>query len=338
MATGDASVMVGSPAEIVLADALERGVVTRDEAAPAWDVLRAAALGSDEPAAGRGGRNGMPAYDANDGWLPPPYRGTVSNTLEINAADLALSRIAAALGHEADAARLVERSHGWRALFDADSGFLRSRNGDDGAFVIPAHEFYPEQFSNDYVEANAWQSMFPIDDIAGVRSVYGDPIARLADLLDRSRADWDTRDPASDTAGLLPLPFHWQGNEPSLHVSGLPYELGDDALGKRYVSWVMKTQYSTKPNGIPGNDDGGATSSWWALAAMGLFPIAGSDAWVTGAPLFDETEINVDGHTLTIVKDRVASGAARSIDARPIDDVRVSHAELIDALLLALDP
>ncbi|MDP2339966.1 MAG: GH92 family glycosyl hydrolase [Deltaproteobacteria bacterium] len=321
MATGDASVMVGSPTEVVLADALARGVIEAAELEPIYELLRANALEGPEGLQERGGRSDVVAYDAQGGWVPAPFRGPVSKTLEYAVADQSLALIAAALGHDDDADRLLSRSHGWQELHDPAAGFLRGRNA-DGTFTIDIAEFTPEHFGEDYVEANAWQSLFPLDDMEGVVAVYGGvdgALAKLRDLFERSKADFAARDPDAETFGLGPLPFHWQGNEPSLHVPALAYQLGDDRLAAEFVSWAMSTQYQRAPDGLPGNDDGGALSSWYALAALGLFPVPGSADWVIGAPLFHRAEVDVDGATLTIT----STGASSA---------RVQHSELATAL------
>ena len=35
----------------------------------------------------------------------------------------------------------------------------------------------------------------------------------------------------------------------------------------------MKYQFQPGPNGIPGNNDSGGTSSWWVLNAIEDFPL-----------------------------------------------------------------
>ena len=61
IATGESGVMLGASAEIVLADAYLKGVTDFDAAA-AYAILRAAALGAEAPAAGRGGRGDVDEY------------------------------------------------------------------------------------------------------------------------------------------------------------------------------------------------------------------------------------------------------------------------------------
>jgi predicted alpha-1,2-mannosidase len=331
MATGDANVMIGAPGEVTLADALARGALTADDVAAAWPVLRAAALDvQTEPPAGRQGRRDVVVYDAL-GYVPTTRRASVSSTLEYQINDVALASIASAVGDPDAAARLRARATGWRRLYDPDTGFLRGRD-EAGAFPALDEPFDPTNFGSDYVEASAWQSLFPLDDIAGIEAVYGGragALAKLDELLTLTEADWATRDPDGSLFGVSPLPYHWQGNEPSLHVSALPFELGDRALGQRFVAWVKATQYHGGVAGVPGNDDGGATSAWLVLAMLGLHPIAGSDAWVLGTPQFPRVEVDVDGGVLAITRDGADDdGAVVTLDDERIAGPRLAHERL----------
>ncbi len=117
-----------------------------------------------------------------------------------------------------------------------------------------------------------------------------------------------------------------------MHVSALPYDLGDRALGCAFVQWVLTTQYGATPEGIRGNDDGGATSAWWFEAALGLHPIAGTDEWTLGTPLFPRVEIDVGGgDTLVITNDDLtddADGKAPTHDDVVVDGPRLRHSQL----------
>src|SRR5690606_38223522 len=55
IAIGESGTMLGAPAEIVLADAVLRGVDVRAEVEAAWPALRAAAVDEVAPVGGRGG-------------------------------------------------------------------------------------------------------------------------------------------------------------------------------------------------------------------------------------------------------------------------------------------
>ena len=54
------------------------------------------------------------------------------------------------------------------------------------------------------------------------------------------------------------------------------------------------------PDGLPGNDDGGTMSAWYVFTALGLYPLAGSDRYVLGAPRFPKAVLRVPGGVFTI--------------------------------------
>ncbi len=51
--------------------------------------------------------------------------------------------------------------------------------------------------------------------------------------------------------------------------------------------------YSSKPNGLPGNDDLGTMGAWYVFASIGLYPmIPGVGGFSANAPQFDEISID----------------------------------------------
>jgi len=49
----------------------------------------------------------------------------------------------------------------------------------------------------------------------------------------------------------------------------------------------MNRQFGTGPSGLPGNDDAGAISAWFAFSALGLYPACpASTEYRLGIPLF----------------------------------------------------
>ena len=60
---------------------------------------------------------------------------------------------------------------------------------------------------------------------------------------------------------------------------------------------------------VPGDDDGGETSSWYALSAMCFYPVCpGSPVYEIGSPIFAKTVIRLDnGKAFTIPADHVSA-------------------------------
>jgi predicted alpha-1,2-mannosidase len=326
-------VMLGSSADIVIADAVLRGADDFD-VTDAYARLRAIATAEVAPALGRGGWDAVEPYLAH-GYVPASHGRSVSLTTEYAHADFALSQLAAALGEADDAAMFLERSRGYRLLFDPDTGFLRGRF-EDGSLTYP-DDFDPLHFSSDYAEANAWHSvwMAGAHDIDGLVALFGgtEPFVERLSIFFEEAADDLARRPHDDMASNYdPRPYYWHGNEPDIHAAYLFAQAGRPDLAQRWVRWIMTELYNDRENGLAGNDDGGTLSSWYVLSALGIYPIPGSDRFVLGAPLFPLARVAVPGGVFTIeapeasAENLYVQGA--ELDGRPLDAPELGHGEL----------
>jgi hypothetical protein len=95
------------------------------------------------------------------------------------------------------------------------------------------------------------------------------------------------------------------GNEPSF-VAPYAYSFaGAPWATQKTVRRIMTEIFKTKPGGLPGNDDLGATSGWYVWSALGLYPaIPGIGGFVISSPLFPVSTIELsDGRRLRIEAD-----------------------------------
>ena len=102
-----------------------------------------------------------------------------------------------------------------------------------------------------------------------------------------------------DISGLIGQYAH--GNEPSHHIlyfytmAGQPWKTADR------VREVLGTLYSSKPDGLSGNEDVGQMSSWYILSSLGFYQVEpASGRYWFGSPLFDKAEISVPGGIFSI--------------------------------------
>jgi len=329
LAIGETGTMLGSSAEIVIADAVVRGI-DGTGAADAWPLLRAAAMDPVAPSTGRGGRSDVEPY-LQLGYVPVTVGRSVSMTTEYAHNDVALAQLAAALGHTADHDTLMQRSRGWRALYDPNVGFLRGKNADGSFSTAP---FDPLVWLDEFAEANAWQSLFMpgIHDPDGMAELLGGrdaAVAKLEELFDETEHDWEISD---ESAANFPRKYYWAGNEPDINAPFLFAQLGRPDLTQKWARWIVDTIYSDQPSGVPGNDDGGAMGAWYVLATLGLYPVAGTDQWIIGAPLFTSARIAVDGHEMTIDADGAGPYVqAVQLDGMPLAVPQLTHAQLVAA-------
>src|SRR6185503_18585328 len=215
VAIGESGTMLGASAEIVIADAVTRGVQGTG-AELGWPLMRAAAMDPVAPPAGRAGRNDVETY-MQYGYVPRSAGRSVSMTAEYSHDDYALAQLAGALGHTADRDALMARRLGWRMLYDPSVGFLRGRNA-DGSF--PTGSFDDLKWLDEYAEANAWQSLFEpgIHDPDGIAEVLGGreaAVAKLTTFFEKAAQEQMNGDEA---AGNFPAKYYWHGNEPDLNA------------------------------------------------------------------------------------------------------------------------
>ena len=340
LAGGDSGTMIGASAEIVLSDAHLRGVTDFDVTI-AYATLRKAALDPTPPPAGRGGRDDIELY-MQHGYVPTHIGGSVSRTTEFARNDFSLAQLARAAGQTADADALERRAReNYRTLYDAKTGFLRGRT-DKGDFRI--QNFEPSRYTEDYVEANAWQSLWMTDfDVPGLVTLLGGTdkfVAQLSDMFERSKAETDAEDPANAGLGADRPGFYWHGNEPDINAPYLFALAGRADLTQRWVRWAMDAHYRDQPAGLAGNDDGGTLSAWYVLSALGLYPVMGTDRYVLTTPRFPRAELRVAGGTFTIEVDDTAlvakAGASApriyvagaTLDGVPLPGPELRHADI----------
>ena len=328
IAIGESGTMLGASAEVAVADAVARGHVAMSELGDTYARMRAAAVDTVAPPGGRGGRGDVQGY-LTLGYVPRDQVGrSASATTEYAQDDFALAQLATAAGHPDDAALLIERSHGWRKLYDPAVGFVRGKNA-DGTF--PTGAFDPLAMADDYAEANAWQSLWMtgIHDPEGMTAIFGSTQAaldKLTSFFELAKTDLETADAS---AANVPRPYYWHGNEPDLNAAALFAQLGRPDLAQQWTRWIEDNLYTDQPDGVAGNDDGGTLGAWYVLNALGVYPVAGSDRWIVVAPRFGKATVAVGGHTLQIVAD----GAGMYVQAVELDGVAVTTTTLTQAQL-----
>ena len=338
--TGEAGTMIGASAEVVLADAYVKGI--RDfDAEWAYATMRAAAMERADPPGGRGGRNNVVPY-MDLGFVPASIGSSASVTIEYGQDDAALAQLAGALGHADDAAALDARAHGWRKLYDPASGFLWAKNADDTWATTHGD---PTIASDDFDEANAWQSVWgPWYDEGGLESVLGGRealVQKLEGFFEQGKQDYDAINWTQALSVGTRRKYFWGGNEPDIHAAYLFALAGRPDLTQKWVRWIENEVYSAGADGLPGNDDGGTMSAWLVFSALGIYPVPGTDRYVVGAPMFPHAEVKVLGGSFVVdapnVSDANVYVRAVTLDGAPLTSSMLRHADLHAGAKLAFD-
>lgn len=215
--------------------------------------------------------------------------------------DFALAKLAEGTGHTDDAQALKARALGYRKLFDPETGFLWAKD-EAGEWATPHVD--ATVFSEEFAEANAWQSLWMVaEDIPGLAEIAGGReklVAKADEMFIQGRAEHESVNYSQPLSAGAMRRFYWGANEPDIHAPYVFAQLGRPDLTQKWVAWCRAYLYTAGADGLPGNDDGGTMSAWLVFSALGFYPIAGSDQYVVGAPLFPHAEIDVGGGTFTI--------------------------------------
>jgi len=311
--------MEGDPAICVIADTWLRGVRDFDIETAYGAFLKSAEL--------PGAQNLMrpdndPYLDRGYiplNWFAADFSGdnSVSHALEYYVADFALSRLASALGHADDAARLYQRSLGYRHYYSAEDKCLRPREK-DGSFLTPFNPEDGADFSNapGFHEGSAWNYSFAVPhDVLGYARLQGGAKAFVKNL--QHVFDQGLYDPANEPDIVYPYLFS--------HFKGQEWRTWKE------VDKILAINYKNAPDGIPGNDDTGTMSAWAVFSMLGIYPdCPGDPSFTLTRPTFPKAVVTLpDGHQLTITRSGANASKAR-IDGR-IKGYRIDHQELISA-------
>ena len=305
--------MVGSPLSIALATAWLDGLHDFDIDS-AWEGMLKDA--TEAPAPGRRyiGEQGMEWVNKVH-YVPGDKieYGSVSMTQEYSLAYASLCRLGEALGKTGDARMLCDRALYYRNVFDPEAGFFRPRNA-DGTWVSG---FNPALDGHGFVEGTGWHYLsFAPADLAWLVNAMGRDRfnQHMEEFFNYPQPGWYAQfyNPYNETDLQAPFVFDF---------SGKPW------VSQRVVRRVLQENYFDAPDGIPGNDDCGAMSSWAVLNMMGIYSVdPASLAWELSGPTFSKIVIHLrkpyGGKTFTI------EAAGARADAPYIQNVELNgHAQ-----------
>ncbi|CEJ57886.1 hypothetical protein PMG11_06564 [Penicillium brasilianum] len=281
----ETNIMIATNADVVLANALQRGFRGFD-IAKAWAAVQKDAYTPPdhdtellyydrEPGTSYEARAGLTAYVrqgwvSNDGWAE-----SASRTLDYAFNDYACSIVGSYAGAEQGIiTALRDRSRNYANLWNNDTRFMQARNG-NGTWANNTWG---------WAEGDDWVYTFDVmHDVEGLAKLFG------------------SRDSMRDR---LDAHFHGghneQSNEPSHHVPYLYSVLGYPSRAAEEIRNIAWTNYNATSGGLSGNEDLGQMSAWYIFSALGFYPVnPASDEYVVGTPLFEKISIRLPSEAST---------------------------------------
>lgn len=326
--------MEGDPAIPYIADAYMRGLRGFD-INTAYKAFRASATlpGKDNKM-----RPDIDPY-IEKGYVPLGYYAadmsgdnSVSHALEYYLADNALSILAKELGHNNDAKLFRQRALGYKHYYSKESGTLRPIQK-DGSFLTPFNPEAGANFENcpGFHEGSAWNyTFYAPHDVMGMAKMMGGQ-RKFVDKL-QMVFDKGLYDPANEPDIAYPYLFS--------------YFKGDEWRTQKTVSELLKKYYTTRPDGIPGNEDTGTMSAWAIFSMIGLYPDnPGDPSYTLTTPAFDKVTLHLDpkfypNGDITIETDRTSPSQqyikSITIGGKKLNGFRIAHRQLMEGKTLKM--
>ena len=327
---GYTGMMIGSPADPVIADAWQKGLRGFDLSL-AYEAVRKSATvpqsGDAEkkwPNVGPFGsglgcngdkpetRGGLAGY-MKLGYVPADAcLESSSRTLEYAYEDFCDAVLAQAAGKTEDAALFMARSKNFRNVLR--DGKLWARNS-AGEWVVP-------KVAVDITEGDAWSYLFcAMHDVPGLVDCFGGREAFIA-KLDENFAKHNVH-----------------GNEPQHHYPYLYDYVGQPWKTQETVRRILTEKYKNAGSGgYDGDEDCGQMSAWYIFSALGFYPVApGSGEYAIGGPLFAEAEILIGtpyapARFKIIAENQSPSNLyiqSATLNGRPLERPFLRHTEIV---------
>jgi putative alpha-1,2-mannosidase len=351
----------GSNSDMLIAEAILKELPGIDAEKGYQSMIKNAEVppGGDERLLGRGGLR-----DYNSiGYVSTDFERAGSRTVEYAANDWAIALSAKKLGKEADYQNYAKRAGNWENLWkpiehSGATGFIMPRKASGewdenyrdklwswytetppGELGLIPYSSIPDNYlSKDpftplsggswpdfFYESHSWEYSFYVpQDMKRLIEKCGGAeafVARLDIFFGKN--------------------YFQMSNEPGFLTPCLYNYAGRPDKTAETVTRLLKTHYTDKPSGLPGNDDSGAMSSWFAFQMMGFFPVAGQDIYLIGTPKFSRTAISIgSGKTLVILaeglSDRNIYVASATINDKTLDQNWFRHSDIKDGGTLRL--
>ena len=349
----------GSNAEIVIADAFAKGMkginyelalqaMLKDAEVPPMDVDSDSLLDSalrESLAAEKHGRGGLKEYNSL-GYIPYSIDRAGNRTVEYSYDDWCIAQVAKGLHHPDLYEKYLKRSGNWRNLWRSDyewqgmRGFIMPRDaagrwldsvpwGKSKVYhpLIPYRPdtkvapWYLPWWSTFFYEAlSAEYSLSIPHDVPGLIEACGGKDAFIK-RLDTFFAN-KHYNVANEPSFLTPYLYHWVGR-PDLSVER--------------INQIVHDNYDDTPNGLPGNDDSGAMSSWLVFNMMGIYPVAGQNLYLVGSPMIPAYTIHLpNGKDLKVVSKGNEWNVKSQYDEAILRGTSLTHRQLLKGGTLVL--
>lgn len=297
--------MIGNHALSLIADAWAKGFRSYDPKRAMEAMFHE--VTNKGPAGPANGRDGWKDYYIY-GYVPyPDCREATAKTLEYCYDDWCAMQFAKMTGQPFYEELFKKQIYNYKNVFDPSVGFMRGRQKDGSWYP----NFDPTEWGGPFTEGCAWHYVWSVfHDIKGLIGLIGGDKAFVAKL------DSVFSVPNTFKVGtynrvihemaemeMINMGQYAHGNQPIQHMIYLYDYAGEPWKTQKWARKVMEDLYSSTPDGYPGDEDQGQTSSWYVISAMGLYSVCpGTTEYVIGSPVFPKMTIQLENGKKLVIE------------------------------------
>jgi len=274
-------------------------------------------------------------------------RQSVAITLAHSYDDWALGQIALELDKKEDFEYYNGQATNYRNLYQSKNGLMMPKDS-DGNWIDIDPKFDGGPGGRDYYDENngytyAWQAQ---QDIHGLIDLMGGREQFMVNLdqlfregLGRTKYQFYAL--FADSSGMVGQ--FSMGNEPSFHIPYLYNYAGAPWKTQKRVRFLLDAWFQDSIFGIPGDEDGGAMTSWAVFSSMGFYPVTpGLPIYNIGSPVFKKISIDLNnGKTFTIIANNASKKnkyiQSAKLNGKIYEKVWFTHEDILKGATLELE-
>lgn len=300
--------MVGTYADVVVADAIVKGIQGFDYHTATDALLKDSFEEPPSFAGGAAGKEGLNEY-VSRGYVAASDRDrgkeVVSRTLDFGFADFSVSRALVVLAqHQSNAERKADLSLSSSKLAERARRASTSLFSTIHRLMVPKQpsgestlNFNPITWGNGFTEGNSWHHSFPPYALHELVALHGSKEKLLSKLHEMflipstfGVGSYGQEIHEMTEMRALAMGQYGHNNQPVHHIPYLFAALGDRASTETIVRKLIDHAYGT--DFYAGDEDNGEQGAWFVLSALGLFSIApGTPDYILGSPIFRHVRI-----------------------------------------------
>jgi len=274
-------------------------------------------------------------------------RQAVAITLAHSYDDWALAEMAKELDKTDDYEYYHKQSKNYRNVYRPEKHLMWPKDS-EGNWLDIDPKFDGGPGGRDYYDENngytyAWQVQHDIPDLIKLMGGNEKFVENLDQLfregLGRTKYQFFAK--FADATGLVGQ--FSMGNEPSFHIPYLYNYAGAAWKTQKRIRFLLDVWFQNSIFGIPGDEDGGAMTSFVIFSSMGFYPVTpGLPIYTIGSPVFEEISIKLhNGNTFTLKANNCSKKnkyiQSAKLNGKPLDKPWFTHEDLMNGATIELE-